>query len=294
MKRITFFMAIIAVLLMSCGQSKESYKMEEKALTQDIGLAAPITDSSAVADTASNQIFKLESNKEQSKEPEKIDWDKKIIKTADIALQVKEYTAFNNSIHNKVKNYGAYIASEEQSQTDGGIQNSVTIKVPVDQFENLLNSLNNDAVTIVEKKISTQDVTGEVVDTKARVEAKKQVRNRYMDLLKQAKNMREILEVQQEINGIQEDIESGAGRVSYLTHNADYSTINLRYFQYSSGSNTIDNKPSFFTKFKESFEQGVTVIGNLLLFFTSIWPLIILGIIAWFIYKKMQPKSSKV
>ncbi len=292
MKRITLFMAIVAVLLLSCGQSKEFNKNEEKLLVQDIGIA--LADSVALPSQNDKieQTKNIEPNK--PKAPENIDWDKKIIKTADIALQVKNYTAFNNNIHSKVKSYGAYIASEEQSQTDGGVQNSISIKVPVDQFENLLNSFSNDAVTIVEKKISTQDVTGEVVDTKSRIEAKKQVRNRYMDLLKQAKNMKEILEVQQEINGIQEDIESGAGRVSYLTHNAAYSTINLRYFQYNSGSNSVDEKPNFFTKFKEAFEQGVTVIGNLLLFFTSIWPLIILGIIAWFIYKKMAPKNSKV
>jgi hypothetical protein len=285
-------MAIVAVLLMSCGQSKEFNKNEEKALVQDVGIA--LADS--VALPYQNDKIEETKNKEPNKpkEPVNVDWDKKIIKTADIALQVKNYTSFNNSIHSKVKNYGAYIASEEQSQTDGGVQNSISIKVPVDQFENLLNSFNNEAVTIVEKKISTQDVTGEVVDTKARVEAKKQVRNRYIDLLKQAKNMKEILEVQQEINGIQEDIESGAGRVNFLTHNAAFSTINLRYFQYNSGSNTIDNKPNFLTQFKEAFEQGVTIVSNLLLFFTSIWPIIIVGVIAWFVYKKIKPTSTKV
>lgn len=292
MKRITIFMAIIAVLLMSCGQSKEFNKNEDKLLVQDVGIA--LADSVALP----NQNDKIEETKNKEpnkpKAPENIDWDKKIIKTADIALQVKDYTSFNNNIHSKVKSYGAYIASEEQAQTDGGVQNSISIKVPVEQFENLLNSFSNEAVTIVEKKISTQDVTGEVVDTKSRLEAKKQVRNRYIDLLKQAKNMKEILEVQQEINGIQEDIESGAGRVNFLTHNAAYSTINLRYFQYSSGSNTIDNKPSFFAKFKESFEHGIIVIGNLLLFFTSIWPLLILGTIVWLIYKKIATKSTKV
>lgn len=149
-------------------------------------------------------------------------------------------------------------------------------------------------MTIAEKKISTQDVTGEVVDTKARIEAKKQVRNRYMDLLKQAKNMKEILEVQQEINGVQEAIESGTGRVTYLTHNAAYSTINLRYFQYNSGSNTIGNKPSFFTQFKVAFDQGVTIVSNLLFFFTSIWPLIIVSVIVWLLYKKMNTKGTKV
>jgi PBP1b-binding outer membrane lipoprotein LpoB len=126
MNRIILFMAIIAVLLMSCGQSKEFKKNEEKALVQDVGIAS--ADSVALP----NQNDKIEEtkNKEPNKPkvPENIDWDKKIIKTADVALQVKDYTVFNNTIHSKVKSYGAYIASEEQTQNDGGVQNSISIK----------------------------------------------------------------------------------------------------------------------------------------------------------------------
>lgn len=287
MKRITLFMAIVAVLLLSCNHGKQSYQIENKAAAQDVGIAA-----TADSIVLPNPIAKTEATKNNT--PVDIDWDKKMIKTANIALQVKDFASFNDDIHNSIKNFGAYIASEEQSQTDGGIQNSISIKVPVAQFENLLNSFSKDAVTVVERKISTQDVTGEVVDTKARIEAKKQVRNRYMDLLKQAKNMKEILEVQQEINGVQEAIESGASSVNYLTHNASYSTINLRYFQYHSGANTIDDKPSFYKQLKDAFAQGVSIVGHLFLFLTSVWPFIIMGIVAWFVYQKMALKSTKV
>lgn len=287
-------MAVVAVLLLSCGQSNKSPNNEKESTAQDMSKAIAAADSVAMPE----QFDKTEDQKSKSssivKAPANIDWDKKIIKTADIALQVKDFNAFNNDIHSKVRNYGAYIASEEQSQTDGGIQNTISIKVPVEQFETLLNSLGNDAITMVQRKISTQDVTGEVVDTKARIEAKKQVRNRYIDLLKQAKNMKEILEVQQEINGIQEAIESGSGRVTFLTHNAAYSTINLRYFQYNTSANTIDEKPHFFIKLKEAFLQGVTIVSNILLFFTSIWPLIVLSVIVWLVYKKMNTKGTKV
>ena len=78
-----------------------------------------------------------------------------------------------------------------------------------------------------EKKITSEDVTTEVIDTRSRLEAKKQVRLRYLDLLKQAKNMEEILSVQSEINGIQEQIESAAGRMEYLQHSSSFSTIHL-------------------------------------------------------------------
>ena len=58
----------------------------------------------------------------------------------------------------------------------------------------------------------------QAVDTRSRLEAKKQVRLRYLDFLKEAKNVEEILNVQSQINGIQEDIEAASGRLDYLNH----------------------------------------------------------------------------
>lgn len=96
------------------------------------------------------------------------DWDKKIIKTADINLEVKDYKTFNNFIHNNARRFGAFISAEQQNQSDIKIENTVSIKVPVGQFDDLMNSLSTDDVKVIEKRIATEDVTGEVIDTKAR------------------------------------------------------------------------------------------------------------------------------
>lgn len=291
-------MAIALVLLMACGKGKEAFKNDNKITVQDIALdnnKSEKPEDNRSADTVKATIANTftQSSPSQKKQPV-IDWDKKIIKTANISLELKNYAVYNTNIHQNIKNYGAYISGEEQSQTDGSIENNMTIKVPVDQFENLLQTFNGDGIKVIQKKITTEDVTGEVIDTKARMEAKKQVRNRYMDLLKQAKNMKEILEVQQEINTVQEQIESGSGRVGYLTHAAAYSTINLRYFQYSSGSNSTDLKPSYVTKLREAFKDGGGIILSLVLFVANIWPLLILGVIVWYFFKKMQSIKVKV
>lgn len=47
------------------------------------------------------------------------------------------------------------------------------------------------------------------------MQAKMAVRDKYLQLLKQAKNIDETLQVQNEINGIQEDIEAANGRINY-------------------------------------------------------------------------------
>lgn len=215
----------------------------------------------------------------------KIDWDKKIIKTASIDLEVKNFKSFNDLLHNNIKKYGAYVAQEEQNQTEYKIENTVTIKVPVDQFDDLVTAFTSEQLPF-EKKITSEDVTTQVVDTKSRMEAKKEVRLKYLEMLKQAKNMEETLTMQREINQIQEDIEAANGRIEYLSHSAAYSTVSLTYYQILDASAKDGDKVSYGTKIWQSFKNGWDWIGSLLVGLISIWPLFMLGFACWFAYKK--------
>ena len=185
------------------------------------------------------------------------------------------------------------MAQEEQAQSDYKVENNMIIKVPVDQFDNAVVQFTNNAVRINERKISSQDVTTEIVDTKSRLEAKKQVRLRYMDLLGQARNMNDILSVQSEINGIQEEIESAAGRIEYLSHASVFSTINLTYYQVLNSAAKADEEknPSFGEKFKDAFHVGWDIVTNLFIVIVTIWPLLLASFFAYVLYKKI--KTSK-
>jgi hypothetical protein len=172
----------------------------------------------------------------------------------------------------------------------------MTIKVPVDQFDNAIVLLSTNVQKINERKISSHDVTMEVVDTKSRMEAKKQVRQRYMDLLGQAKNMADILNVQSEINGIQEEIESAAGRIDYLSHSSVFSTINLTYYQILNSSakeNDELKKTSFGEKLKEAFRAGWEIVSNLFIVTITIWPLLLASFFALILYKKWRGQKAK-
>jgi beta-galactosidase beta subunit len=207
--------------------------------------------------------------------------------------EVKNYDSFYSSLREKIKDLGGYIAQEEQNQSDYKIENSLTIKVPVDQFDNALAGLAAGAEKINERKITSQDVTTEFVDTKSRMEAKKQVRQRYIDLLKQAKNMEEILNVQSEINGVQEEIESATGRINYLSHSSSFSTINLTFFQVLNISAKDYTEPSFWTKISQSFKTGWQWAGNLIIGLVSIWPVILFFMGIWIFIKKYTRSKVK-
>jgi hypothetical protein len=278
-------MAIFAMMLYACNNgastAQKDMQLPGKTITENNGTLNK--DKFETADTiVGEKANNIPPQKDNS------DWDKKIIKTANLQLQLEDYKKFNASIHESLKQFGAYIAEEKQEQTDYKIENTLSIKVPVVQFDDLVNSFTGNGIKIIEKNISSEDVTGETVDTKARMQAKMAVRDKYLQLLKQAKNMNEILQVQDEINGIQEDIEAAGGRINYLQHASAYSNITLTYYQYINGSSPNDEKPGFFTNLSRAFSTGTSLISNLVLFMISIWPLLLSAAFIWLYFKRSK------
>ena len=220
-----------------------------------------------------------------------IDWDKKIIKTGSLTLEVKDFKKYSEVLSGAVKQYGGYIANEEQNQSEEKLESLLSIKVPVEKFDDLMNQLPDGAEKMIGKKISTDDVTGEMVDVKSRLQAKEQMRLKYLEFLKKSKNMDDVLKVQAEINDIQESIEAASGRMNYLKHQSAYSTINLIYFQPKPGYQPTNDHPGFFTRIIAAFKSGYDFLAEILIGIISIWPLILLVTIGVVMFKRISMKG---
>jgi len=305
MKKI--FIALSAIFLLISCERKQRSNESVTQLRRDVeevnklrNLSNTTLGNGEVTSGDIDQRNETPQKKEQDKKTEEQtapapqqDWDKKIIKTASLNLEVKDYNVYNSSLREKIKQSGGYVAQEQQTQSDYKIENTITIKVPVDQFDNAVNLITTGVREINEKKITSQDVTTDVIDTRSRLEAKKQVRLRYLDLLKQARNMEEILSVQSEINGIQEEIESAAGRIEYLSHSSSFSTINLTFYQILNATAKDTENPSFSTKLGAAFKNGWSWIGEVFVGIVSIWPLLLMIFAGFIVYKKTRTPKIK-
>jgi hypothetical protein len=101
--------------------------------------------------------------------------------------------------------------------------------------------------------------------------------------------MEEVLQVQNEINGIQEQIESAAGRVAFLSNQSAMSTINLTFYQPMEGYKPTDATPSFLTRVGNAFKTGASWIAELFVGLVSIWPLLLVAFGIYFGWKKLRP-----
>lgn len=284
------------LLAISCNQANKK-EAAETITVADVTLQNSIADTTEAlqyspipGDEKEKQLPKPSTPSPQSPES-KPDWNKKIIKTANLNVEVKDYSKFNQLVHSSANRFGGYVADELQSETEYKIENTIVIKVPVDQFQSAVDFFTSGNGRINEKKISSEDVTTQVVDTKSRLEAKKQVRLRYLDLLKQAKNMQEVLQVQTEINDIQEEIESAAGRINYLSNASAMSTIHFTYYQVINASAKETETVTFWEKSKIAFLSGWSGLVEVMIGLLNIWPLaLILTLVVWAVKRSVLKK----
>lgn len=210
--------------------------------------------------------------------------ERKIIKTVNYRIQVKDVNASTEKVKQLVAQYGGYISGMNLNNSSYELSNDITIRVPQDKLEVLLTMVGGEAIYTNYRSEQAQDVTEEYVDLGIRLKTKKEVRDRYIDILRnQAKTVEDILNAEEKIRVVQEEIEAVEGRLKYLNSQVSMSTVNLTIYQ------RVEYQPqpdvyheSFGSRVANSLKGGWELLQGLVLFLIRIWPLIILfGLFFW-------------
>ena len=106
--------------------------------------------------------------------------------------------------------------------------NEITIRVPAAQFDDALKGIASKG-DVLTRNVQVEDVTEEFLDVMLRLKNARQVRERIAQLLANAKNVEESLEVERELNRLSAEIERLEGRLKYLRNRARYSTITVTF-----------------------------------------------------------------
>ena len=286
MKRhfLAFLMLILATS--ACNQASRdsnNFPTSEKSVAP--GLKLETTE--GVSDESNTE--KSMSNNDESLA--NIDFDKKIIKNATVLLEVKNNNDYAQKLKDIIKKHGAYISKEENYNTEEKVETVLGIRVPVLQFEGLINELAFDGARQLERSVASEDVTGQMIDVKARLEAKKATREKYLEFLKQGKTVEDVLRVQAEINNIQEQIESAESRLAYLGNQTEYSTITLTYFEPKSGYE-YNGEPGFWSRIGNAFINGGKWFVDLFIAIVAIWPFWLAIAVIWLVIRQYRKNKT--
>jgi hypothetical protein len=273
MKKAIYFMLILP-LLFSCNNLKEesdSRVMEFASISGSPKLMRKVE----VASDAAVPVVESLSNIE-----------KKIIKDGDLSIKVGDISKAKQNIDSAVKKFNAYYENERLNNYDTEITYDLTIRIPSEQFELFIKTLEYETGEITNKSIRTRDVTAEFIDIETRLKNKQLYLARYTELLKKANTVEDILKIEENIRIIQEEIESKQGQLKYLNNQINYSTLNLNIVKTKEFIYKPEPTDSFSERFKSAITSGWSILVSTILFLFKIWPFIIILFLSLFLYFK--------
>ncbi len=244
------YLILVSFIILSCNTSNSEYYDEA---------VPPMAPKSVETGDISHQ--------------ENFSVNRKIKKEADIVFETDDLNQTTRNVLQAVKKYQAEIQSEREYGSNKRISHSYIIKVPSENFSKLIKEISRGVQKFEQKQIQSEDVTTQFIDISARLKTKKALEQKYLDLLKQAKGVKEIMEVEKELEKIRGQIESVEGQLKFLAKQTSMSTINLTFYK------KIPFQTNFIQKFKKGFKQGWNNLILFLIFLVNLWPFIILGIL---------------
>ena len=141
------------------------------------------------------------------------------------------------------------------------------------------------------REINVSDVTENFYDLSARLKTKKEIEQRYLQILSRAGNIKDVLEVERQIGDIRTEIERIEGRLKYLQNQVSYSTLTVTYYKVLSVS--AQQNKGFFKKLRTGFVKGWDFLLSLVIGIVHIWPVLILLAIGLIVARKRRSKRKK-
>ncbi|GAW92405.1 DUF4349 domain-containing protein [Calderihabitans maritimus] len=172
------------------------------------------------------RIAGVEADRERGTEEVKDEYQQKVIKTAELTLEVKDIQAVSTEIALLAQRAGGYVTDSSVREEESGKSGYVTIRVPQERFEAVIKEIEGMG-TVRSRHITGQDVTQEFYDTEARVRVLKKEEESLLELMDRAKSIEDIMKVRQELTRVRSEIEMLEGRLKYLSRMTDMSTIHV-------------------------------------------------------------------
>ena len=224
----------------------------------------------------------------------------KVIKTASLSLVVENVDNAVKQITSQTSGFGGFIQNSSVTENNIGQKFGIlTLRVPASNFETLVSQIKSLAKLVEREDISGKEVTEEFVDLQADLTHNQAVEAQYLELLKRAEKVEEIIAVRDKLDQVQAEIERIKGRLRYLENQTEMSTITI----------SLKTEPSItipaekwqpIAIIKQSFQRMIVILQNfvnfliaLAFFLISAIPYILLIILFYWLGKKIWRKLYK-
>ena len=277
--------AVVAGSLAGCGQKASMqkdryesvnnavYEMEETGAYDSAPMALSANQRSAAAGSASQPL------------PQNRKW----VITMSLSAETGDLDAALDAVLVKVSQMEGYVESQSVSGGSAGSGRhryaNLTLRIPanvVDGFVEEVAGLTN----LVSSSRNVQDITLTYSDTAGRVTALETEQARLLELMEQAENMSDLLEIEARLTEVRYQLENYASTLRLYDNQVDYATVSLYISEVE--KYTPVEEPGFWEKITSGLADSIVNLGETIVAFIT-WLIIdlpylaVIALVVWLI-----------
>ena len=144
--------------------------------------------------------------------------------TEDLEELLAELTAQIGALDGYIENQELYNGSTQASYRHRSA--NLTVRIPADKLDSFVQQVKG-VSNVVSYNESQEDVTLTYVSTESRIKALETEQARLLELLAQAQNMSDLLEIEARLTDVRYELESVTSQLLVLANKVDYATVRL-------------------------------------------------------------------
>jgi hypothetical protein len=156
--------------------------------------------------------------------------DARIVRTANLELEVQDMAAALLSARSAIQGLGGYVSGSDAYDQGESRWASVTYRVPVAHFGEAVDALRGEADRVVREATQSIEVTGQVMDLDARIANLRASEAALVEIMDRAGRIEDVLAVQMRLEEVRGQIEQLEAERAHLADQAALSTLAVSWY----------------------------------------------------------------
>ncbi len=227
--------------------------------------------------------------------------NRKLIKTVDLHLQVADTEAAAEQVQELAREISGYVAAVNAHRRGSLLHYQITIKVPVEQLEAVVDRIKAIAVEVQRENLETEDVTDRFVDLEARLRSLHATETELQGLLAESRSrghkVEDIMAIYDQLTEIRTRIEQLQAQLNSLDNLTTYSTVNLQLTPTEAAKPIVADRWQPSATVRSSFRTllgALQSLADFLIVFVIVWlPIgLLIAVPLWLLFKLWQRVKS--
>ncbi|MES2131688.1 MAG: DUF4349 domain-containing protein [Bacteroidota bacterium] len=305
MKNPTFtFLKLSGIVLSACFVLNScSHSADEKFMSEEMASAKAKADSVSVVSEATQQPkFNGDSNRT-------------FVRKADLSFKVKDVRTATFDIERIVNSNRGYVTTSDLESTinyknsvriskdsmldmiNYTVQTNLIMRIPNSELDKTLSEIAALVDYLDYRRIHAEDITAQFQDATLTDKRYTEHKKRLEKAIDQTgKKLDQVTEAENDLLAKQESADNSKISTSELIYDVKYSTVSINIYQkettrkeaYAYSAPVEPFQPSFGSKLLSAAGTGAVAMGEILLFFIKIWPVAVILIAFFFLFKKVR------